>query len=151
MGIFRVALIKFNFLPIARWGTPCPSDATGTAPPSSRAPSSSSWRCSSNSPHPRRQSAWTGPPSCPHWQRWPARTCVGRGTCQRPLAGGDDWMEGINYVLREKDHNVSRRDWLAYLQRGDLGVVQLGHVMVRQRISSGVVDLEAKVELEHVQ
>lgn len=37
------------------------------------------------------------------------------------------------------------------LQGGDLGVVQLGHIMISQRITGGVVDLEAEVELQHVE
>lgn len=38
-----------------------------------------------------------------------------------------------------------------YLQRGDSVVVQSGHLLLRQGVSCLVVDLEACVELQHVQ
>ena len=37
------------------------------------------------------------------------------------------------------------------LQRRDAAVVQLGHVLIGQRVARLVVDLEARVKLEHVQ
>jgi len=67
---------------------------------------------------------------------------------------GYQWISGTQpaaHIGQSKYPQTGKLGEHRPLERGDLLVVQLGHVVIRERTAGDVVDLEAGVELQHVQ